>query len=53
MVSKIKSILERERPDIIHTNSWNGFAFKRSVPLVVSEHLVVHDDAGANGTDGC
>lgn len=28
----------------IHTNSWNGFAFKRSgIPLVVTEHLNVSD----------
>ena len=29
--------------DIIHTNSWNGFIFKRDIPLLVTEHLVVHD----------
>ena len=30
--------------DIIHTNSWNGFAFKQiNKPLVVTEHLVVHN----------
>ena len=29
---------------IIHTNSWNGFAFKRpGIPLVVTEHLGVFD----------
>lgn len=29
---------------IIHTNSWNGFAFKRpGIPLVVTEHLNVFD----------
>ena len=31
--------------DIIHTNSWNGFAFKNNAPMVVTEHLVVHDAA--------
>jgi glycosyltransferase involved in cell wall biosynthesis len=29
--------------DIVHGNSWNGFAFKNKVPLVVTEHHVVHD----------
>jgi glycosyltransferase involved in cell wall biosynthesis len=29
--------------DIIHSNSWNGCAFKRESPLVITEHLVVHD----------
>ena len=30
--------------DIIHTNSWSGFAFKRkSLPLVVTEHHCVMD----------
>jgi len=29
---------------IIHANSWNGFAFHReAIPLVVTEHLNVHD----------
>lgn len=29
---------------IIHTNSWNGFAFRRTeIPLVVTEHLNVFD----------
>ena len=29
---------------VIHANSWNGFAFKRSgIPLVVTEHLNVSD----------
>ncbi len=31
--------------DIIQGNSWNAFAFKAEVPLVVTEHLVVHDPA--------
>ena len=31
--------------DIIHTNSWNGFAFKKDAPMVVTEHLMVHDSA--------
>jgi glycosyltransferase involved in cell wall biosynthesis len=31
---------------IIHTNSWNGFAFKRTnIPLVVTEHHCVFDPA--------
>jgi glycosyltransferase involved in cell wall biosynthesis len=29
--------------DIIHVNSWNGFVFQADVPLVVTEHLLVHD----------
>jgi len=32
--------------NIIHANSWNGFAFKRAgIPLVVTEHLPVLDSA--------
>lgn len=31
--------------DIVHSNSWNGFAFKQNCPLVVTEHLLVHDPA--------
>lgn len=34
-----------EEPDIVHGNSWNGFAFKKDCPLVVTEHHVVHDPA--------
>ena len=33
------------RSDIVHGNSWNGFAFRQECPLVVTEHLVVHDPA--------
>lgn len=29
--------------DIIQSNTWNGFAFKSSFHLVVTEHHVVHD----------
>lgn len=29
--------------DIVHTNTWNGFAFKNQKPMVTTEHLVVHD----------
>jgi len=29
--------------DIIHSNSWNAFAFKNERPLVVTEHHVIHD----------
>jgi glycosyltransferase involved in cell wall biosynthesis len=30
--------------DIVHTNSWNGFAFKqKNTPMITTEHLVVHD----------
>lgn len=28
---------------LIQSNTWNGFAFKNDVPLVVTEHHVVHD----------
>lgn len=32
--------------DIIHANTWNGFAFKyKCKPLLVTEHLVVHDSS--------
>lgn len=31
--------------EIIHSNSWNAFMFKKELPLVVTEHLVVHDPA--------
>lgn len=29
--------------DIIHTNTWNGYAFKNNLPLVTTEHHIVHD----------
>ena len=29
--------------DIIHSNSWNGYAFKNELPLVITEHHVIHD----------
>ncbi len=29
--------------DIIHANSWNGYAFKKNLPLVITEHHLVHD----------
>lgn len=29
--------------DVLHCNTWNGFAFKDAHPMVVTEHLVVHD----------
>jgi len=29
--------------DILHCNTWNGFAFKDARPMVVTEHLVIHD----------
>jgi glycosyltransferase involved in cell wall biosynthesis len=31
--------------DIIHGNTWNAFAYKTAVPLVVTEHHIVHDPA--------
>lgn len=34
--------------DVVHANSWQGFAFKRpGIPLVVTEHLFVADPAFA------
>ena len=29
--------------DIIHANTWNGFAFTKDTPLVATQHLMVHD----------
>jgi glycosyltransferase involved in cell wall biosynthesis len=30
--------------DIVHTNSWNGFAFSGgNIPHITTEHLVIHD----------
>jgi glycosyltransferase involved in cell wall biosynthesis len=34
-----------QHTDIIHGNSWNAYAFKNEMPLVVTEHHVVHDPA--------
>lgn len=31
--------------DVIHCNTWDGFAFKTNVPMVVTDHHVVHDSA--------
>lgn len=33
----------RDSGSIVHGNTWNAFAFKDSNPMVVTEHLVVHD----------
>jgi glycosyltransferase involved in cell wall biosynthesis len=33
----------RDIEDIIQSNTWNGFAFKGEIPLVATEHHVVHD----------
>lgn len=41
----IKFIRKKSDADIIHTNSWSGFAFKDSRPMVVTEHHVVHDQS--------
>jgi glycosyltransferase involved in cell wall biosynthesis len=43
-------VLARQHPvpegtDIIQGNSWNASVFKGEAPLVVTEHLVVHDPA--------
>jgi glycosyltransferase involved in cell wall biosynthesis len=38
----LKAIRPPENVDIVHSNSWNAFAFKRhGIPLVVTEHLSV------------
>ncbi len=29
--------------DIIHSNTWNGYGYKNELPLVITEHHVVHD----------
>ena len=29
--------------DVIQSNTWNGYGFKTDTPLVVTEHLIVHD----------
>ena len=33
------------KADIIHANSWNGFVFKENIPLVVTAHHLVHEQA--------
>jgi len=40
----LRSIPPPSGTSVIHTNSWNGFVFKRAgIPLVVTEHLNVLD----------
>ncbi len=40
----LRSVPAPPGTDIIHANSWNGFAFKRpGIPLVVTEHHCVFD----------
>ncbi len=34
---------EKNPADVVHCNTWNGFAFKGNVPLVLTEHHVIHD----------
>ena len=29
--------------DIVHVNTWSAYAFKKDIPLVATEHHVVHD----------
>jgi hypothetical protein len=29
--------------DIIQANTWNGYAFKKNIPLFVTEYHVIHD----------
>ena len=36
-------ICRPEGYDLIHANTWNGFSFKGLLPVVVTEHLIVHD----------
>jgi glycosyltransferase involved in cell wall biosynthesis len=43
-IPDLLSICPQEKEsDIIHGNSWNAFAFKKGQPLVVTEHLLIHD----------
>jgi len=32
-----------DEADVIQSNTWNGYGFKNETPLVVTEHLIVHD----------
>lgn len=41
--SVMGKICKSEGYDIIHTNSWNGFGFKRDIPMVTTAYHVVHD----------
>lgn len=36
-------ICRPEGYDLIHSNTWNGFSFKGLLPVVVTEHLIVHE----------
>lgn len=40
-LAKLKKI--DSNSDIIHSNSWNAFAFKGDTPLIVTEHHVIDD----------
>jgi glycosyltransferase involved in cell wall biosynthesis len=39
----LKLVDRKTDADIIHTNTWNGFAFKDSRPMVTTEHHVIHN----------
>ncbi|MDC0357687.1 glycosyltransferase family 4 protein [Oligoflexia bacterium] len=40
----LKVVKRNIEANIIHCNSWSGFAFKKTgIPLVVTEHLGIHD----------
>jgi glycosyltransferase involved in cell wall biosynthesis len=43
--SLVKLRRKNSDSDITHGNSWSAYAFKDNSPLVVTEHLVVHDPA--------
>lgn len=41
----LRSAFDANGADIIHTNSWTGAGFfKKDIPHVTTEHLVVHDE---------
>ena len=45
---RLRHIAPPPNTDVIHANSWQGFAFKRKgIPLVVTEHHYVEDPAFA------
>lgn len=41
--SLLKAKEKNQHFDILHSNTWNGYAFKENYPLVVTEHHVIHD----------
>lgn len=41
--SIMKKICKTTGYNIIHSNTWNGYPFKNNLPLIVTEHHLVHD----------